>query len=251
MFEDFKEFGLIGNNLKNSFSKNYFTDLFLKKNLNYKYSNFELTNINELPDLLLKNTDLCGLNVTIPFKESVISYLDKLDETAQNIDAVNCIKIERFENKIFLTGHNTDAIGFEVSLLQLIPKNFDSKALILGNGGASKAIQYVLKKLSIEYVIVSTKKNDHFLNYEYITKEIIESHLLIINTTPLGMYPNEEETPNIPFHYLTINHYCFDLVYLPSETLFMKKSALNGAKTINGLKMLEEQANQAFDIFIK
>ncbi|MEI7978725.1 MAG: shikimate dehydrogenase [Bacteroidota bacterium] len=251
MLNDYKEFGLIGNNLKNSFSKNYFSELFFQNNFNYKYFNFELENINELPLLIKNNVHLTGINVTIPFKESVLQFLNKIDTTAQEINAVNCIKIERSLSKIYLTGYNTDAFGFEKALKQFLPLNFKPKALVLGNGGASKAIQFILKKMQLDFTLVSTQNNNFCIQYEHLNETIFKEHLLVINTTPLGMKPREEQYPSIPYQLINSNHYCFDLIYFPNQTLFLKLCAAKGAKTTNGLYMLKEQANKAFEIFIK
>ncbi|MFZ4797841.1 MAG: shikimate dehydrogenase family protein [Bacteroidia bacterium] len=248
-----KQFGLVGNNLKNTFSKDYFTQLFSVNNLPFSYNNFEIQNINDLLNLIETNTDLFGLNITIPFKQSVIPLLNELDETAAKIDAVNCIKITRENNQILLKGYNTDAFGFEQSLVEFIPQNFKGKALILGTGGASKAVQFVCKQLGIDYTLVtsqSSKVNSKTIRYYDLNDAVIVAHKLVINCTPVGMYPFPNDFPEIPYFALSKKHYCFDLIYLPQETQFLKQAKEYGAKTTNGLKMLNLQAEKAFDIFV-
>src|SRR5271154_7184243 len=214
-----KKFGLIGFPLSHSFSQKYFSEKFKKENiLDSVYENFSIPSIEELSKILENNPGLAGLNVTIPYKQSVINYLDKAT-TKLPIDACNCIRIQNKK----LTGFNTDIIGFERSLTTNL-KPYHKNALILGNGGATKAVKYVLKKLAIDFSVVSRKVNDEsFLSYEDLSKEIIEKNLLIINTTPLGMFPNVDDYPKIPYEFLTDKHYLFDLIYNPAETVFLKK----------------------------
>ncbi len=247
-----KIFGLIGGSLKNTFSKDYFTKKFEEQNLPCVYQNFELKNIDELLSLIKNNELLSGLNVTIPFKESVIPLLTQLHESAAKIGAVNCIKINRSDDKIELIGYNTDAFGFKTSLQKFIPKHFSSKALILGTGGASKAVQFVCNQLAIEFTLVTSQENKNniqAINYKNIDNNLMLSHQLIINTTPLGMFPHIDSMPPINYQAISSNHFCFDLLYLPAETQFLKLAQNNGAKVKNGLEMLHEQANSAFDIF--
>lgn len=247
-----KIFGLIGGSLKNTFSKDYLTQKFEAQNLPFVYQNFELKNIDELLPLIKKNELLSGLNVTIPFKESVLPLLTQLHKSAAQIGAVNCIKINRNSDKIELIGYNTDAFGFKTSLVKFIPTNFSGKALILGTGGASKAVQFVCDQLGIEFTLATSQENTNnskSINYKLIDNQIINSHQLIVNTTPLGMFPHADNMPPINFQAITSNHFCFDLIYLPSETQFLKLAHNNGAKVKNGLEMLHEQANSAFDIF--
>lgn len=248
-----KLFGLIGGNLKNTFSKDYFTQKFIEHNLPFAYQNFELKNIDELLPLIQENENLCGLNVTIPFKEAVIPLLSQVDESATKIGAVNCIKINRKNNEIELIGYNTDAFGFKTSLLNFIPQNFTGKALILGTGGASKAVQYVCNQLDIKFLLVTSspeKINEQTISYHQIDKNVLTEHLLIINTTPLGMFPQIETMPPLPYSFLSSNNYCFDLVYLPTQTQFLKNAETHNAHTMNGLYMLHKQADYAFDIFL-
>jgi len=240
-----KKFGLIGFPLSHSFSQKYFSEKFKKENiLDSVYENFSIPSIEELSKILENNPDLAGLNVTIPYKQSVINYLDKAT-TKLPIDACNCIRIQNKK----LTGFNTDIIGFERSLTTNL-KPYHKNALILGNGGATKAVKYVLKKLAIDFSVVSRKVNDEsFLSYEDLSKEIIEKNLLIINTTPLGMFPNVDDYPKIPYEFLTDKHYLFDLIYNPAETVFLKKGKEKGATIKNGHEMLIIQAEESWKIW--
>ncbi|WMN12481.1 shikimate dehydrogenase [Marivirga salinae] len=242
-----KIYGLIGYPLEHSFSGKYFAKKFDKENIkNCEYRLFPLENIQEFEEL--KRQEIAGLNVTIPYKEKIIPYLDELDEHAQAIGAVNVIQFKNGKTK----GYNSDYHGFKDSLLNFLPKEFRSKALILGTGGASKAIKQVLKDLSIPFKVVSRKEGFDFTYKEINDKpEILAGFHLIINTTPLGTYPKVEEKPNLPFKVLTENHYFYDLVYNPSETAFMKAGKKQGAKTINGLEMLVGQAEKSWEIWNK
>ena len=231
-----KKYGLIGYPLGHSFSKNFFNEKFHSENIDAEYVNFEIPSIKELPSVLLANPDLVGLNVTIPYKEQVISYLDELDKDAAAIGAINVIKIVRQKGKTRLIGYNSDVIGFTQSIEPLLEPQH-KKALILGTGGASKAIAYGLKKLGLECKFVSRNLREEMLTY--------------VNCTPVGMYPRADEYPNIPYQYLTPNHLLYDLLYNPDTTLFMKKGADKGAITKNGLEMLLLQAFGAWDIWNK
>ena len=235
-------FGLIGKRLSHSFSKDFFTQKF--KKLNYKshrYENYEIDNLNKLRELIKKN-QLSGLNVTIPFKQKIIKYLDEIESIAREINSVNTIKVEN--NK--LIGYNSDIQGFENSFIPIIGKR--QKAIVLGNGGASKAVQFVLKKNKIKFIIVSRSGNKKF---EDITNSDIISSQIIINTTPLGMYPDINTYPNIPYHALSSNHLIYDLVYNPEETIFIKKAKEKNCIVINGLEMLINQANISWEIWQK
>ncbi|WP_375580047.1 shikimate dehydrogenase [Marivirga tractuosa] len=242
-----KTYGLIGYPLEHSFSGKYFTEKFEKENIqNCEYRLFPLENIQEFEEL--KNKNIAGLNVTIPYKEKVITYLDELDEHAEAIGAVNVIQFRNGKAK----GYNSDYYGFKDSLINFLPKEFKSKAIILGTGGASKAIKQVLIDLSIPFNIVSRKEGYDFTYNDLNDKpEILDDYHLIINTTPLGTYPEVEEKPDLPYHVITKNHYFYDLVYNPSETAFMKAGAAQGAKTINGLEMLIGQAEKSWEIWNK
>lgn len=240
-----KTYGLIGYPLEHSFSGKYFAEKFEKENIqNCEYQLFPIENIQEFVNL--KKQNIAGLNVTIPYKEQVIPYLDELDEHANAIGAVNVIQIKNGKTK----GYNSDYYGFKDSLLDFLPKDFNSKALVLGTGGASKAIKQVLVDLSISFNIVSRKDGFDFTYAELNERPaILDDFHLIINTTPLGTYPNVEEKPDIPYRALNNNHYLYDLVYNPSETAFMKAGQNQGAKTTNGLEMLIGQAEKSWEIW--
>ena len=243
-----KLYGLIGYPLSHSWSAQYFSEKFsLESRQEEIYRLFPIKDILELPGLLSSNPDLCGLNVTIPYKEKVINLLDELDDQAYQIGAVNTIKISRQNGRIMTRGYNTDSDGFIKSL----PSGFNHKnALILGTGGASKAIVYALRKLGINYSLVSRNPfNDHILAYQDINKSILEQHSLIINTTPLGMFPKVNKYPLIPYAWLTTEHYLYDLVYNPSETMFLRQGKAKGTMLQNGLEMLKKQADLSYEIF--
>lgn len=245
-----KIYGLIGYPLTHSLSAQYFSEKFFRENIHdCRYELFSLKNISELESLVRKNTDLKGLNVTIPYKESIIQYLTSVDDVAKEIGAVNTIKIIDSKNFI-LHGYNTDAYGFKESLKPLLEPEHQ-KALILGTGGASKAVAYALKKLGIQFLFVTrTKKtNSDYLFYNKISKEIISSHTLIINATPAGMFPEINTCPNIPYHFISKRHILYDLVYNPSETFFMKQGIEQGAIVKNGMVMLYLQAEKSWDIW--
>lgn len=246
-----RQFGLIGYPLTHSFSKKYFTDKFNKEKIaQASYELYELPKITAFPDLLANQSHLAGLNVTIPYKQQVIPYLDALDHSAQKVGAVNVIKIAEDGTKI---GYNSDYFGFQQSLLNTQFTISDkTKALVLGSGGASKAIITVLKDLSVEYKIVSRtpdKENPPQISYTSITSQLMAHHQLIVNTTPLGMYPNADACPLLPYEAMTPQHLLFDLVYNPPQTLFMQKGAAQGAQIVNGLEMLHLQAEKAWEIW--
>lgn len=242
-----RNFGLLGKNINYSFSKTYFSEKFkTEKITNTTYQNFDITSINHFPEIVKNTNNLIGLNVTIPYKEAIIPYLDKLDKKAKKIGAINTIKITK---KGKLKGFNTDYYGFKKALQPHL-KTQHKKALILGTGGASKAIAYALKKLNIEYRFVSRNtSNKKFLTYKSLSEETIKNHNLIINCTPLGTSPKVDECPNIPYQAITEKHLLFDLIYNPTETTFLKKGKQNNAVTINGLKMLELQAEKSWEIW--
>jgi shikimate dehydrogenase len=248
-FKRMKQYGLIGYPLTHSFSKKFFSEKFQKENTNAIYENFEIENISFLPDILKNNPGLAGLNVTIPYKEQVIPFMDELDHEALRVGAVNTIKIYRAGQNINLKGFNTDIRGFEKSLRPLL-KSYHKKALILGTGGASKAIKYVLEKLRIDYISASIEElKENEIRYEDIDSKIIRQRLLIINATPLGTYPDVETFPPIPYKFLTENHLLFDLVYNPSVTKFMEKGMSEGADVKNGYEMLVLQALESYKIW--
>lgn len=239
-------FGLIGYPLGHSFSQKYFKEKFEREAIkDCDFRNFELESIENFEDLLRKHPELSGLSVTIPHKETVIPFLHKLDETTSQIGAVNCIKFAGSE----LIGFNTDAYGFEMSIKPFLENKYE-RALILGTGGASKAVAHVLKKWNIpfHYATRNPTAQNH-LRYEQITDENIRYFQLIVNTTPLGTYPKTEEAPLLPYTSLTENHFLYDLVYNPSETLFLRHGKNQGTQTMNGKKMLELQAERAWQIW--
>ncbi len=247
-----RRFGLIGFPLEHSFSKKYFAQKFENEGVgDCLYELFPLKNISDLPDLLSHKYDLVGLNVTIPYKESVIPLLDSLDETAARVGAVNTIRIENGR----LIGFNTDVFGFEKSLLDFIEKSGQKpagvQALVLGSGGASKAVIFVLKRLKISFQLVSRSTKKGHLTYQEINEEILHSHHLIINTTPLGMYPQVETCPALPYRAILAGQLFYDLVYNPGKSLFLAKAEDRGAHICNGLPMLHLQAEKAWEIWNK
>lgn len=241
-------FGLIGYPLTHSFSKNYFTEKFAKEGIaDAKYELFEIREALQIKDILSENPGLCGLNVTIPHKEAVIPLMDELDEPVKEIRAVNVIKVLPGKK---LKGYNSDYHGFKQSLLKLLPDNFsDIRALVLGTGGASKAVMAALKDLDIEFTLISRTGNSEILSYSDLSGALIKNHRLIINTTPLGMYPQTETFPEIPYEVVGTDHFLFDLVYNPEETAFLKKGKARGARVKNGLEMLYLQAEKAWEIW--
>ena len=241
-------YGLLGYPLGHSFSRSFFNKKFIAENIDAEYLNFEIPDINMLAEVISEHYNLNGLNVTIPYKEQVIPFLDELDEDAANIGAVNVIKILRDSNGLKLKGYNSDVIGFCDSISSLLKPHM-KKALILGTGGAAKAVCYGLKKLGIESQYVSRKKSENTITYSEIDQDTINQYHIIVNTTPLGMYPNIDECPDIPYEMLTSEHLCYDLLYNPDETLFMKNAKAYGATTKNGLEMLLLQAFAAYDIW--
>lgn len=238
-------FGIIGYPLGHSFSRTYFTDKFEKEHIREcTYENFPLSSITELPALLESRPQLCGFNVTIPYKEKVLPYLDELTEDVRKIGACNCVRIEKGKK----IGYNTDVIGFERSLLNHFP-DLPRKALILGTGGAAKAVEFVLRKRSIDYHFVSRTPKEGQWGYEALTKAVMEDFLLVINTTPLGMQPHIEQCPPLPYDHITAKHCLFDLIYNPAKTLFLEKGEANGARIANGLEMLIIQAEENWKIW--
>lgn len=239
-----KLFGLIGKNIDYSFSRTYFSKKFEQEKLNCVYKNFDLQSIDKFLSIFETNT-ISGLNVTIPYKEVIIPFLDELDEEAKAIGAVNTVKIENDK----LIGYNTDHHGFSKSIQPHLNKTH-KRALILGTGGASKAIAYALECLGIEFRFVSRKNhNKEIYKYEDLHTQDIKEHTIIINSTPLGTYPNTEDCPNIPYGELSENHLVYDLIYNPMETKFLKYGKKAGAKTINGLEMLHLQAEKSWEIW--
>jgi shikimate dehydrogenase len=240
-----KRFGLIGYPLTHSFSKKYFTEKFGSEGLrDHVYETFPIPSISELPSLLEKHPDLLGLNVTIPYKQQVLEYLDDSNIPSE-VQACNCIRIKNRK----LIGHNTDITGFEKSFTPLLQSHHKS-ALVLGNGGATAAVIYVLQKLGIEYEIVSRRiHGTSTLTYGDLNADLIYSHNVIINTTPVGTFPDVDVCPAIPYEYISRDHYLFDLIYNPSKTLFLKKGEERGAIIRNGYEMLVIQAEESWKIW--
>lgn len=237
-----KRYGIIGYPLGHSFSHAYFTRKFEQEGLkDHLFEVFPIPTIESLPELIASHPDLLGLSVTIPYKEKVLSYLNKKSPVVQETGACNSIRIRSGE----LTGYNTDVIGFRHSLTTSFPVLPD-KALILGTGGASKAVAYVLQELGLSFQFVSRKPSAKSLSYEQVTESVIRNHLLIVNTTPLGMFPQVVEAPQIPYQAIGKTHCLFDLIYNPAQTLFLQKGAEQGAAIKNGLEMLELQASESW-----
>ena len=246
-----KKYGLIGFPLGHSFSRNYFNNKFADEKIDAEYVNFEIPSIQDFRRVIEENPNIYGLNVTIPYKQQVIPYLDELDADAEEIGAVNVIKfIREAGQKLKLVGYNSDVVGFMGSIKPLL-KSHHRKALILGTGGASKAIVYGLRKLGISSVFVSRTKKEGMLTYDELTPEIMQEFTVIINCSPVGMFPHTDAYPALPYECLTGKHLLFDLIYNPEETLFMKKGAAQGAITKNGLEMLLLQAIGAWSIWNK
>ncbi len=242
------QYGLIGKNIEYSFSRQYFKSRFATKgDQQSTYENFELNEISEFTQILTDNPNLKGLNVTIPYKESIIPYLDDLSTKVLEIGAVNTIRITK---KGKLKGYNTDWYGFYKSLKPLL-KNKPEKALILGTGGASKAVYYALQKLKIETQFVSRSPEEGVLSYEQLTPAIFKSHLLVVNTTPLGTFPNIDQKPEFDYSLFTDQHLAYDLIYNPEISAFLREAQKRGAQIKNGLEMLELQAEKSWSIWNK
>lgn len=244
-----RKFGLIGYPLGHSFSRQYHNERFSRLGIDAVYNNYELPDIALLPQLIASDNNLEGLNVTIPYKEAVIPYLDEIDEAARAIGAINVIRIVRQGQKVHLTGYNSDYIGFARSFAPLVAGHRHDKALVLGTGGASKAIAAALHDMKISVTKVSRHPAAGQLAYDDIDAAVMSSHTVIVNATPLGMYPATEACPPIPYNLITPAHICFDAIYNPTETTFMQKAARQGATVSNGLQMLYGQADAAWEIW--
>jgi len=243
-----RKFGLIGENISYSFSKKYFSEKFTTNHFhNCEYENYDIKNIKEITEIIDKTKGLVGLNVTIPYKESILPYLDKISKNAKKIGAVNCISISKNKK---LKGYNTDFYGFKKSIKPLL-KNNHKKALILGTGGGSKAVAFALKKLNIEFDFVSRNPTEYEIGYNEINAAIFNEYQIIVNTTPLGTFPNVTEFPKLDYSLFTSKHIAFDLVYNPEESTFLKKAKKSGAVTKNGHEMLINQAEKAWLIWNK
>jgi shikimate dehydrogenase len=250
-----KQFGIIGYPLAHSFSQKYFTEKFEKLGLkDHCYTVFPIEHISGFPDILKNNPDLRGLSVTIPHKETVMPFLDELDQSASKVGAVNCVKIvQSTKHKVpRVYGYNTDVYGFRQAIKPFWELKHE-RALILGTGGASKAVGYVLKELGVNFYFVTRdktgKSGNNFFTYSELDKNILNAFKFIINCTPSGMFPNADTCPSLPYEFLTPDHFCFDLVYNPAETLFLRKAREKGALTQNGLTMLHQQAEKAWEIW--
>ena len=243
------KYGLIGYPLGHSFSINYFNQRFADEGIDAKYENFEIPSIDILPEIIDSNPELRGLNVTIPYKEKVIPFLDSLTPEAQAIGAVNVIKVTHEGKDIRLKGYNSDVIGFTKSIEPMLDPKWHKKALVLGTGGASKAVFYGLKSIGIEPVYVSRYERPGTIQYESITPEVVGEYNVIVNCTPLGMYPHTDECPQLPYEAMGPHTVLYDLIYNPDETLFMKKGRQQGADVKNGLEMLLLQAFASWEFW--
>lgn len=243
-----EKYGLIGYPLGHSFSISYFNEKFQNENIDAVYENYEIPTIDDLPEILDSTPELCGLNVTIPYKEKVISFLDSLSPEARAIGAVNVIKVIHDGKKIKLKGYNSDVIGFTRSIEPLL-ESYHKRALILGTGGASKAIDYGLKKLGLETVKVSRYERPGCIEYDQLTPQDIKDYNVIVNCTPCGMYPHADECPKLPYEAMDSHTLLYDLIYNPDETLFMKKGRQQGATVKNGLEMLLLQAFASWEFW--
>lgn len=243
------KYGLIGYPLGHSFSISYFNQKFHDEDIDAVYENFEIPTIDALPEVLSQNPELKGLNVTIPYKEKVLPFLDSISPEARSIGAVNVIRITHQGKDTILKGYNSDVIGFTKSIEPMIEKKWHNKALILGTGGASKAIDYGLRNLGLETVFVSRYEKTGTIQYKDITPEVIREYNVIVNCTPLGMYPHTEECPQLPYEAMDSHTILYDLIYNPDETLFMKQGEKYGAQTKNGLEMLLLQAFASWEFW--
>ena len=244
------KYGLIGYPLGHSFSIGYFNEKFHNEGINAKYENFELASIDDLPEVIDSNPELKGLNVTIPYKEKVLNYLSSISPEARAIGAVNVIKVIHKGNDVELKGYNSDVIGFTQSIEPLLER-YHKKALILGTGGASKAVDYGLKSLGLETVKVSRYERPDTTQYDKITPEVIQEYNVIVNCTPLGMYPKTSSCPDLPYEAMDSHTLLYDLIYNPDETMFMKKGKAQGATVKNGLEMLLLQAFASWEFWNK
>ena len=242
------KYGLIGYPLGHSFSIGYFNEKFHNEGINAKYENFELASIDDLPEVIDSNPELKGLNVTIPYKEKVLNYLTTVSPEARAIGAVNVIKVIHKGNDVELKGYNSDVIGFTQSIEPLLER-YHKKALILGTGGASKAVDYGLKSLGLETVKVSRYERPDTTQYDKITPEVIQEYNVIVNCTPLGMYPKTSSCPDLPYEAMDSHTLLYDLIYNPDETMFMKKGKAQGATVKNGLEMLLLQAFASWELW--
>lgn len=244
-----KIYGIIGKPLIHSYSPQFFNEQFkLRKMADSRYERFELPAIDVFPELIASQPDLRGLNVTIPYKQLVMPFLDEIDERAKTIGAVNVVKVTRENGKTLLKGFNSDWYGFRTSLKPML-KPWHTGALVLGTGGASKAVTYCLEDLGIEYLMVSRNKKEGIVTYEELDEEIMDRYKIVINTTPLGTFPNVKQCPEIPYHLLTKQHIAYDLTYNPIRTLFLHQAQTKGCDTKNGWEMFVYQALRSYEIW--
>ena len=244
-------YGLIGYPLVHSFSMDFFNQKFSTEDIDAQYINFEIEDLGLLWEIISEYPNLNGLNVTAPYKEKVIDYLDSLDDDARDVGAVNVIRFIRDKKSGKLTelrGYNSDVAGFEKTLGDVLTPT-RTRAMVLGTGGASKAVSAALRRHGVEVQLVSRRKSEHTVVYEEITRAMVANHTLIVNATPLGKYPDDDQYPDFPYRFLTKEHLCYDLIYNPDETLFMKNSARYGAATKNGIEMLLLQAFDSYEIW--
>ncbi len=241
-------YGLVGYPLGHSFSRGFFNEKFKSEGIDAEYVNFEIPSVGRFPEIIAENTNLRGLNVTIPYKEKIIPYMDELSEEARLIGAVNVIRVGKRKGKTHLKGFNTDVIGFVRSIEPLL-EPAHRKALVLGTGGASKAVRFGLRRLGVETLLVSRTPKEDALTYGQLTPEIVDGHKVIVNCTPVGMYPHTEECPPLPYPAVGRGHLLFDLIYNPEETLFLKEGRERGAAVKNGLEMLLLQAYAGWDFW--
>lgn len=242
------KYGLIGYPLEHSFSITYHNQRFADEGINAKYLNFEIPTIDELPEVLSMNPELKGLNVTIPYKEKILPFLDYVSPEARAIGAVNVIKVEHQDKKTVLKGYNSDVIGFTQSIEPML-ESHHKRALVLGTGGASKAVCYGLKSLGIEPILVSRYARPGTIQYEQITADVVKEYNVIVNCTPVGMFPHVDECPRLPYDALDSHNILYDLLYNPDETLFMRKGKERGANVKNGLEMLLLQAFASWEFW--
>jgi len=244
-----RKFGLIGYPLGHSFSQKYFGEKFRKENIeDCVYDNYPLQDLSIFPELISTEPDICGLNVTIPYKSEIIPFLDWISPEADEIGAVNVVKIKKIQGRVLLNGYNSDITGIQDSISSFGTINIKN-AVVFGTGGSSRAVCYVLKKMGYVVTLVSRNKKADSITYSEITSELINNTGLIVNTTPLGMYPDIESKPDFNYKLLNSNHYLFDLVYNPELTSFLKMGLLQECNVLSGLKMLHSQAEKAWDIW--
>lgn len=246
-----KTYGLIGYKLGHSFSRSFFTEKFRNEGLTeHEYVNFELDSIEEFPSVFAQGKSICGLNCTIPYKQQIMQFMNEIDPEAAEIGAVNTVKIIDQNGKRILKGYNTDLYGFENSLRPML-EDKHRKALILGTGGASKAIRFLFDRMGISYLSATTRgeKGDREISYSELSHDIMDEYLIVVNATPLGTFPKVDTCPDIPYHWINRDHVFYDLVYNPAETLFLKKGKEQGAKVKNGLEMLHLQALKSWEIW--